>query len=339
MKVFISYRRSDSQWPADRIYGALKAVIPPSDIFLDIDRIPLGTDFRQHIDSRVAECDVFLALIGPNWLDARNAESGERRLDDPDDFVRIEVASALARGILVIPVLLDGAVVPPADRLPDALKALSTRNAVQVRRETFDADVARLVRAVVPSKGRLSRRALAILALVIWVQFTALWFGIGVYYWWHEGSLDAVYLTLSAFGMWDSYFDANDIVLEFLRFGALIIIAALIVIVSSKRLAESLHTAKVRWAIWIAVVAGWFGFGVYYWTTNYLDLTDAIYVTIGSLYMWDAYFSGPEIAGQGHRGPALTALAFLGPSLVLLTVVFGFWHSIVRSLSKTFFEK
>src|SRR5262245_58246884 len=96
-KIFISYRREDSAYQADRIHQALRRAVrdPKRDIFIDIDNIPVGVDFVQHLDSKVAQCDVLLALIGPDWLTAKNPKTGQRRLDDPKDFVRIEIASAL----------------------------------------------------------------------------------------------------------------------------------------------------------------------------------------------------------------------------------------------------
>jgi hypothetical protein len=149
-KVFISYRRDDSQWPADRLYEALKSHIknPDRDVFIDVDDIPLGVDFRTHLDSKVAQCEVLLALIGPRWLDARSDDGGTRRLDDPNDFVRIEIASALRRGVPVVPVLLDGTPIPQAETLPEDLKALSWRNGVEVRRLSFESDVQRLIRGL-----------------------------------------------------------------------------------------------------------------------------------------------------------------------------------------------
>jgi hypothetical protein len=94
-RIFISYRREDSQWPADRLYETIQSHVadPKRDIFIDVDNIPLGVDFVEHLDSRVAQCDILLAIIGPNWLNIRNPETGQRRLDDPKDLS----ASKLAR--------------------------------------------------------------------------------------------------------------------------------------------------------------------------------------------------------------------------------------------------
>jgi formylglycine-generating enzyme required for sulfatase activity len=147
-KIFISYRREDSQHQADRLHAALSKRIPKRNIFIDVDNIPVGVDFVQHLDQQVGQCDVLLALIGPDWLEAKNPQTGKRRLDDPKDFVRIEIAAALKRGIPVAPVLLDGAPFPPEHKLPEDLKALTRRNGVEVRRMTFDADAERLVRGL-----------------------------------------------------------------------------------------------------------------------------------------------------------------------------------------------
>lgn len=148
-KIFISYRRADSQWPADRLKETIAQYVddPARDIFMDVDNIPLGVNFMEYVDARVRQCDVLLALIGPSWLDARG-DGGARRLDDPGDFVRVEIGQALKRGIPVVPVLLDGAAVPAAADLPEDIRELAARNGVEVRRLSFDADAARLVRGL-----------------------------------------------------------------------------------------------------------------------------------------------------------------------------------------------
>lgn len=156
-KIFISYRRDDSQYQADKLHGALKPYVanPQADIFIDIDNIPLGLDFADYIDGKVGQAEILLALIGHNWLNARDPKTGRRRLDDPKDFVCLEIASALRRGIPVVPVLFDGAPVPDAAQLPDDLKPLARRNGIPVNRASFDADVARLVRGLpVDLKGK-----------------------------------------------------------------------------------------------------------------------------------------------------------------------------------------
>ncbi|MDZ4760049.1 MAG: toll/interleukin-1 receptor domain-containing protein [Alphaproteobacteria bacterium] len=147
-KIFISYRRDDSKYQADRLHQSLMRVgrVPKRDIFIDIDNIPVGVDFVEYLDGQVKQCDVLLALIGPDWLTVANPRTGQRRLDDPKDFVRIEIASALKRGIQVAPVMLDGTPFPSEDNLPDELKPLTRRHGVDLRRESFDADAERMIR-------------------------------------------------------------------------------------------------------------------------------------------------------------------------------------------------
>ena len=98
-KFFISYRRRDAQYQADKLHAALSAYVanPREDIFIDVDNIPFGRDFVDHLDSKVRDCEVLLAVIGPSWLDLRDLATGQRLLDDPNDFVRIEIESALKR--------------------------------------------------------------------------------------------------------------------------------------------------------------------------------------------------------------------------------------------------
>ncbi len=144
-KVFISYRRSDSRYQARRIYDALKDVLPRESIFMDIDSIRPGQNFRTVLQGWVERCDVMLALMTESWGDVRDPRTGKRRLADPNDFVRIEIAAALARGIPVVPVLLDGAGLPARTSLPKDLKELVDRQAEHIEFRTFDADVRKLV--------------------------------------------------------------------------------------------------------------------------------------------------------------------------------------------------
>src|SRR5947209_6983867 len=104
-KIFISYRREDSTLFTGRIHDRLAPHFGRDCVFMDMDAIPFGVDFRKHLTDAVAGCDVLLAIIGDKWLTV--SQNGQRRLDDPRDFVRIEIETALMRGIPVIPVLLD----------------------------------------------------------------------------------------------------------------------------------------------------------------------------------------------------------------------------------------
>ena len=135
------------QGPAGRLHDRLAQTFGRNNLFMDVDHIPAGVDFVDYLHSQVAACDVFLAVIGPNWLDAKD-DDGRRRFDNPDDFVTIEIAAALARNIRVIPVLVDGARTPKADKLPDSIKPLVRRNAVEVRNTNFGRDAEALANKV-----------------------------------------------------------------------------------------------------------------------------------------------------------------------------------------------
>src|SRR5262245_59958487 len=146
-KVFISYRRADSAGYSGRVMDRLDRELGRDLVFMDVDAIPLGTNFSKVLHEEVAKCGVLLAVIGPNWQDARD-EHGNRRLDDPNDFVRIEIAAALHRSIPVIPLLLEGARIPKATELPEDLKELALRNGMEIRHASFQDDMNRLVRGL-----------------------------------------------------------------------------------------------------------------------------------------------------------------------------------------------
>jgi hypothetical protein len=142
-RIFISYRRDDSRGYAGRLQGDLSRRYSDEHVFRDVE-IPPGADFGEYITSLVDKCNVVLAIIGPSWLDARDRE-GERRIDDPDDWVRLEIERALARdGVEVIPVLVDGARLPPREELPESLLALRRRNAFELSDRRWDYDVSQL---------------------------------------------------------------------------------------------------------------------------------------------------------------------------------------------------
>jgi formylglycine-generating enzyme required for sulfatase activity len=146
-RIFISYRRDDSAGIAGRLYDRLEARFGRDNIFMDIDAIPLGVDFRKHLHGAVGECDVLLAVIGRNWF-GRTPE-GARRLDDPKDFVRIEIEAALARDIPVIPVLIDKVMMPPESELPASVAGLAYRNGIVVDHgRDFHGHVDRLIRGI-----------------------------------------------------------------------------------------------------------------------------------------------------------------------------------------------
>ena len=151
--IFISYRRDDSEGQAGRLYDDLVAVFGSGSVFMDVAKIKPGLDFRTAIDKSLSSCGVFLSLIGKTWLTAADT-SGRRRLDDPADFVRIETAAVLRRDIPVIPVLVQGATAPKPDQLPDDLKNLAYRNAIELTHPRWESDVQLLIQAVRPYVSR-----------------------------------------------------------------------------------------------------------------------------------------------------------------------------------------
>jgi hypothetical protein len=144
--VFISYRRDDSGDITGRLYDRLVAAYGADNVFKDVDSIPLGANFPAVLREAVGRCQVLLAVIGRDWLRI-TGPTGLRRLDDLGDFIRLEIEAALQRGIPVIPVLVSGAAIPPADQLPAPLQPLVVRHGIEVRRDPdFHHDVDRLLR-------------------------------------------------------------------------------------------------------------------------------------------------------------------------------------------------
>jgi hypothetical protein len=138
--IFVSYRRDDSRDIAGRLVDRLRQEYTAEQLFLDIDAIPAGTNFETVLADRLKVCDVLLAVIGPQWVNAKDA-SGKRRLDEPADYVRREIASALKRNdVRVIPLLVSNATMPRAEDLPDDLKPLTSRQNYELRYERFNAD-------------------------------------------------------------------------------------------------------------------------------------------------------------------------------------------------------
>ncbi len=145
--IFLSYRRDDSEGEAGRLFDDLVEQFGEDSVFMDVAAIEAGRDFRKAIDESVATCGVLLAIIGKEWIDVKN-EAGQRRLDDPSDFVRLETASALTRDIPVIPVLVRGAIMPRADQLPEDLKELAYRNGVELTHARWPSDLQLLIKAL-----------------------------------------------------------------------------------------------------------------------------------------------------------------------------------------------
>jgi WD40 repeat protein len=181
--VFVSYRRGDSEGQARALKNDLVELIGKSSVFMDVDNIAPGQDFRHVLNERLESCGLLLALIGPGWLDAKDGE-GNRRLGNATDLVRHEIAAALKRNIRVIPVLLQGVQVPSPERLPEDIRELAYRHAFALGHSTWESDVREMVRrlgldkqAAVSSAGTRPVKtarllaALAVIAIVAAVFF------------------------------------------------------------------------------------------------------------------------------------------------------------------------
>jgi hypothetical protein len=147
-RCFISYRRYDSADVVGRIYDRLIEAYGTDKVFKDVDNIPLGVDFRRTLDEAITGCAVILVVIGRDWLAVTN-ENNQRRLDDPTDFVRIEIESALKHDIPIVPLLVRDASMPRDEEMPVSLKKLVYRNGVQIRSDPdFHRDMDRLIHAL-----------------------------------------------------------------------------------------------------------------------------------------------------------------------------------------------
>lgn len=145
--IFISYRRDDSAGYAGRLYDRLAAHFGAGRVFMDVEGIELGTDFVTAIENAVGSCRVLIVVIGDEWLDTKDA-AGRRRLDDPHDFIRLETVTALRRDIRVVPVLVGGALMPRAEALPEDLRPLARRQAIEVNHKQWEASTTELIRAL-----------------------------------------------------------------------------------------------------------------------------------------------------------------------------------------------
>ena len=183
MKIFVSYRREDSAGHAGRLYDSLQAHFGKESLFMDLTAIEPGQNFVDVIKTAVGSCDALIAVIGKQWLMCTDAKG--RRLDDPGDFVRTEIRTALERGVPIIPVLIESATMPSAEALPDGLKLLAERNALELSDNRWSFDVERLIQAVEkfagkpPLSKRLSKFSLpaliAIFALLALLSSWSLW--------------------------------------------------------------------------------------------------------------------------------------------------------------------
>ncbi len=181
-RIVISYRRADNEAIVGRIRDKLASHYGESAVFMDVDSIPFGVDFRKHIETVLHQGEVVLAVMGPNWIGP--VDGGRPRIFEETDPVRIEVETALQRGIPVVPVLVNGAAMPKPADLPDAIRNLSFRNAAEVELgRDFHQHMDRLIQSldrglgrVGPDKRRGRRRWVAALAAVLILAAGAAWF-------------------------------------------------------------------------------------------------------------------------------------------------------------------
>ena len=145
--IFINYRKDDSSWNALALYNELQKYFSKDQIFKDFNTILPGDDFVVSIDNALRKCDVLIVIIGKDWLNMKDA-SGNRRLDDVDDFVRLEISTALSRNIQVIPVLFDDIPMPRPEELPENIRLLTRRQFVEIDSKRFEDDIRKLAEAI-----------------------------------------------------------------------------------------------------------------------------------------------------------------------------------------------
>jgi cytoskeletal protein RodZ len=145
--IFISYRREDTEGFARGLFQSLEGAFGSDHVFMDVEAIGLGVDFVEAIDKSLASCGALLVLIGRDWVNCTDS-AGRRRLDDPQDFVRMEVAKALEQNVRVIPVLVKGARMPAPEDLPELLRSVTRRQALELRHERWSQDVEHLASAL-----------------------------------------------------------------------------------------------------------------------------------------------------------------------------------------------
>ena len=164
--IVLSYRRADSPGFARALRERLVRELGAGGVFLDVETIEAGADFRQRLRAAVISADALVVVIGPDWL--ARAEGVPNRLHEPDDAVRLEIATALEHGVRVLPVLVDGAAMPAADALPSDIRPLADRNAIVLANERFESDVQRLLDALGGGAARRTRRrTIALAAMVV----------------------------------------------------------------------------------------------------------------------------------------------------------------------------
>ncbi|MGG6239110.1 toll/interleukin-1 receptor domain-containing protein [Nodosilinea sp. AN01ver1] len=159
-RIFISYRRADSLSESGRIYDCLSSEFGENYVYKDVHSISAGSDYRKHIKDALKKCDILIVIIGKSWLTVMEADEQTRRLDNPEDWVRLEIETALKRKIVIIPVLVGGASLPKAHELPKSLKDITYLNSVWIREDRdFRNDIDYLVESI---KDHFSKRNLAV---------------------------------------------------------------------------------------------------------------------------------------------------------------------------------
>jgi len=182
-RIFISYRRDDSQWAAGRLSDSLEAYFGDGRVFRDIEDIAGGANFGNVIHETLRAADAVVVLIGKDWLSVSDS-GGNRRLDDPDDWVAKEIAAALEKGLPVYPVLLEDTPMPRANELPEMLWPLTRYNAVSISDSRWQADVTRLAKIValdIPSATE--RRLQAVNVAIATALFAAITFTLTIIFW------------------------------------------------------------------------------------------------------------------------------------------------------------
>ena len=153
LRIFMSYRRADTGWAAVSLFDRLADQFGRDKIFKDVDSIDFGEDFVQAITTAVGSSDALLALIGHQWLTVTD-QNGRRRLDSSGDFVALQIEAALTRGVRIIPILIDGALMPREDQLPESLAPLVRRQALELNPDRFGSDFQRLLPVLNPDYHR-----------------------------------------------------------------------------------------------------------------------------------------------------------------------------------------
>lgn len=179
-RIFINYRRGDTIATAGRLRDRLAKEFGRNNVFMDIDTIPVGVDFVKHLETWLTDCKIVIALIGPQWVSGKD-ETGRRRIENVDDYVRLELATALRNGIMIVPVLVDGAAMPEEGDLPEELTPLVNRNAIELRNTQFRWDADRLAEKLREVSGLSPRRVVFAKRLAVAAFVGAVCFGGAAY--------------------------------------------------------------------------------------------------------------------------------------------------------------